>query len=175
MRRTEVATVAVFTAMIVGSDLALASVPNVKLLDSLVFVVAFVYGFRTGALVAILSEGVWAVVSPWGFAAVIGPFLIVGELVFAVAGWQASRVWGDPSKLISNSLFIGATILLCAFAWDLETNVATAFIAYGGNLVATLVSGIPFAIVHEVSDFFIGAAVAPAVILLIPRIESRVR
>ena len=170
-----VAIVATFSAMIVGSDFALASVPNVKLLDSLVFVAAFVFGFRIGAYVGILSEVTWSFVSPIGMAGAITPFLVGGELLFAVAGWWASRVWGDKSKLLTpNSMFIGALMLVCAFVWDFETNAATALIVSWPALTIEKIAlyegyGIPFALVHEGADFLLGVLVAPATILLIPK------
>ncbi len=65
VRAQTVAVVAVFTAATVGSNIALAQFPDVKLLDTLVFVCSFVFGLGTGAAVAILSETIWSFVSPW--------------------------------------------------------------------------------------------------------------
>lgn len=177
MRRTSgVAAITVFSALIVGSDFALAPFVNVKLLDTIVFVVAFVFGFRIGAAVAVVSETAWSFVSPWGIAGAITPFLVGGEMLFVLAGWWASRVWGDRMKLPSpNAIFLGAVMLVCAFIWDLETNAATALIASWPTLtLPVLLSfeavGIPFALVHEEADFLLGMLLAPVAILLIPRI-----
>ena len=175
----DVARVAALSAIIVGSDFALAPFPNVKLLDTVVFLAAYLFGFRVGATVAVISEFIWAVVSPWGPAGAITPFLVVGEVLFAAGGWWASRVWGGrPELLRGNAVFLGAIILICAFVWDLETNAATAVIALWPSLTLEkllLVEavGIPFAIIHEVADFVIGTALAPLTILLIPRVSKR--
>lgn len=171
----KLAMVPVFSALIIGSDFALTPYVNVKLLDVVVFSAAFVFGFRLGAVVAVISEGAWSVVSPWGFAGPIAPFLILGELLFAAAGWWASKVWSDRSTMARNSIFIAALMLLCAFLWDFETNVATAFIvSWPSTTLATvevwLGWGIPFALVHEAADFFLGLIFAPAAIFLIPRV-----
>lgn len=172
------ALVPAFSALIVGSDFALAPYVDVKLLDVVVFAAAFLFGFRLGAAVAVISEGAWSVVSPWGMAGVITPFLIGGELLFAAAGWWASKIWADRSKLPQNSIFIAALMVLCAFAWDFETNLATALIASWPGLsipavVAWQISGIPFALAHETADFVLGLLFAPAAILLIPRVVGR--
>jgi hypothetical protein len=172
------ALVPALSALIVGSDFALAPYVDVKLLDVVVFSAAFLYGFRLGAAVAVISEGAWSVVSPWGMAGAVTPFLIAGELLFAAAGWWASKVWADRSRLPQNSIFIAALMLVCAFAWDFETNLATAFIASWPGLsvsevVAWQVSGIPFSLVHEAADFCLGLLFAPAAILLIPRVMGR--
>lgn len=173
-----VALVALFTALIVSSDFALAPFVNVKLLDTIVFVVAFVYGFRMGAAVALLSETVWSFVTPWGAGGAIIPFLVAGELLFALAGSAASRVWRLPKNLpvfsAQNSYF-GALLAICAFIWDFETNIATGLIA-GAQTLPTLLAyeffGIPFMIPHELSDFALGAVLAPAVIVYFLRIST---
>lgn len=173
-----VAVVAVFSALIVGSDLALSPLYNVKLLDTLVFVCAFVFGFRVGALVAIVSESAWSFVSPIGLAGPIAPFLVGGEILFALAGWAASRVWGSRFQPGSyHPIFIGATMAICAFLWDLETNLVTALIQYWPSptlgeylLTAFGPMTIPFTLAHEVSDLAFGILLAPIFIVMIPRV-----
>jgi uncharacterized membrane protein len=173
-----VAVVAIFTALVVGSDFALAPLVNFKLLDTIVFAVSFVFGFRKGAAVAVLSETIWSFVSPWGPAGVLTPFLVGGELLFVVAGWAASRVWRVEGKAAPTaSLFIGATMAICAFLWDFETNAASALIwNWPGlnlaNLVAVEVAGFlfPVPLAHELTDLFLGAFLVPTVILLVPRV-----
>ncbi len=179
MRGAEgVAVVAVFSSLIVGSDFALTPLVNVKLLDTLVFVVAFVFGFRMGAAVAMISETVWSVVSPWGFGGPIIPFLVGGELLFAFAGYAASKAWRGPNlrALSLENSFLGAVLAICAFAWDFETNIATGLLAGAQNVTALLayeITGIPFMIPHELSDFVLGSALAPAIIVYSWRVMGR--
>ena len=182
-RTNQVAAVASFTAVIIASDLALSGpqFSNIKLLDTLVFVSAYVFGFRIGAAVGILSETVWSFISPIGMAGLLTPFLVGGELLFAVAGWGASRVWGLRPRIGSGyPLFIGALLVICAFLWDLETNLATALITFWPGLPASQIlltmfgpPVIPFYLFHEASDFAFGMLVAPSFILLIPKAFGR--
>jgi len=130
-----------------------------------------------GAAVGILSETIWSFISPIGMAGAITPFLVAGELLFVLAGFAASRVWGPrPGVLSANAVFIGALLAVCAFLWDLETNAATALIAYWPGLGLPQLLGtmfnpftLLFALAHEGSDFAFGCLVAPSFILLIPR------
>jgi hypothetical protein len=179
MRRTwTIAVVATFSALIVGSDFALSPLYNVKLLDTLVFVSAYVFGFRVGASVGIVSETAWSFMSPVGIAGVITPFLIGGEMLFAVAGWAAAKAWGSRFRPISfYPVFIGATMAICAFLWDLETNLVTALLQYWpsptlGEYILTAFGPltIPFSLAHEVSDLAFGLVLAPLFIVLIPRV-----
>jgi uncharacterized membrane protein len=171
--------VAVFTALVVGTDFVLVPFVNFKLMDTIVFFVAFAFGLRQGIVVAALSESVWSVVSPWGAAGAVAPFLILGELVFALAGWSASKVWATEREgLTPSSIFIGATLAICAFLWDFETNAATALLANWpgltlGELFAYELSGFvfPFPLAHELGDFLLGALLTPALLLALPKVR----
>jgi hypothetical protein len=166
--------IAIFTSLVIASDYALAPVFNVKLMDTLVFSSAYSFGFKVGATIAILSESIWSVVNPTGFYLPIIPFLAGGEVLFAFAGYLASKTWKvqEISALNSRNLFFGAILTLCAFAWDFETNIATGLLAGAHTLFALLafeVTGIYFAIPHELSDFVFGSTLAPIVILYFKR------
>ena len=173
------AIVAIFTALAVSSDFALADLPNVKLVDAIVFSAAFVFGLETGLYVGVLSELIWGFLSPYGFGGYIIPFLVAGECLFALAGWGASKAWADdtegqPPRIGTRNLYFGAVLALCAFAWDLETNLGTAMIVYWpsltiSRLLATEAAGIPFMFSHEVSDLVGGALVSPFMIFYASR------
>src|SRR5438552_1312768 len=129
------AIVAAFSALIVGSNLALADLPGVKLLDTLVFVAAFLFGFRVGGSVAVVSELAWSFISPWGVAGYITPLLVLGELIYALAGFAASRVWSGyvrPGSM--DGFFIGAVLAVCAAIWDIDTRYALLAANYNGLL-----------------------------------------
>jgi hypothetical protein len=171
------ATITIFTALIVGSDYAMAPWANVKLLDSLVFLAAYLFGFRIGASVAVLSEFIWAYGTPWGSPGIIAPFLVAGEVIYALAGDAASRTWGrKPDFRSGTNVALGGILAVCAFVWDFEVDAVTAVIAYWPELTLpkllwtmfgpfTLV----FTIAHEVSDFIFGAFLIPALIVIIPK------
>jgi len=165
--------------MVIASDYALAPLVNVKLVDTLVFVAAFVFGLRIGTSVAVMSELIWGIFSPYGFGGYIIPFLVVGEILYAIAGFLASKIWGDKiSGMSEENLFFGALIAVCAFIWDLETNIATGVLAtwphLSGYTLTFVFSGIPFIVPHEVSDFAIGSTLAPiAIALLLKRRKER--
>ncbi|MEM0287314.1 MAG: hypothetical protein QXR69_02310, partial [Conexivisphaerales archaeon] len=170
MQRTHsVAIVSIFVALILGSNYLLAPLANVKLEDTMVFVASYLYGIGIGASVAILAETAWSTISPYGFAGAIMPFLVAGELIYAIAGYFASKIWNGDGIFSSRNIAFGSIMAVCAFIWDFETNAATGLIAQGGRLgLNTLLSyeafGLPFMISHELSDFAFGAFVAPAII-----------
>jgi hypothetical protein len=171
--------IALFTSLIVASDYALSPLVNVKLVDTLVFAAAFAFGFRMGATIAITSELVWGIVSPYGFGGYIIPFLVAGEILYAFAGYIASKIWSREGldAFSQKNLYFGAIIAVCAFFWDIETNLATGLMATWPNLspytLAYVFTGVPFMIPHEIGDFVIGSALAPIAIAFFMKTAAR--
>src|SRR5712692_9490598 len=175
MKTKDLALVAAFTALAVASDFALTDLPNVKLVDPIVFSVAFVFGLELGAYVGVISEAIWGSLSPYGFGGYIIPFLVAGEVLYALAGWAASKVWrGDSSRVSARNFYLGGVLAICAFLWDLETNAGTALLVSWPSFQFQILAvyeaqGIPFAIAHEVSDLVAGAILAPFIIFYASR------
>ena len=179
MKTTKTLTIiALLTSLIITSDYALAPIPNVKILDTIVFASAYSLGFRIGASVAVLSELIWGVISPYGAVTPIIFFLISGELLFAFAGWGASKVWGDKVKILSSkAVYFAATLSVCAFVWDTYANFGTALLVEWNHL--SLVTFMPFEIAsvaggflfsHMIGDLVIGAILAPIAIKYLSRV-----
>ena len=173
------ATIAVFTALIVGSNLTLSNFLDVKLDAALIFMVTIVFGVYAGASVAILSETIWSLVSPWGASgAYLLPFLISAELLYVVAGLVARRMlrgrWDAAGG--SSALFAG---LLCIFTfiWDVWTNLGFALLTTTLSPGAILLVefnplALAFNITHEVSNLVLGAALVPATLVLLPKVAK---
>lgn len=177
-----ISVIAIFTSLIIASDFALSPVVNVKLMDTLVFSASFAYGLRIGASIAVLSELIWSVVTPYGLFLPIIPYLVGGELLFAFAGYLASKFWrvNDVSEFAPENVFFGAILALCAFVWDFETNIATGLIA-GAHSVFTLLlfefnpATLVFNVLHEASDFIFGSTVAPIIIVFFRKNAGRLK
>lgn len=84
--------VAVFSALSLATNYALIGFQNVKLMDTFVFIVAFLFGLRLGIGVAVSTWLVYGLVNPNG---VDGPlilsFLIAGECFYALGGAILSK------------------------------------------------------------------------------------
>jgi hypothetical protein len=168
-----------FTAFAIASDYALAPIYNVKLVFTLVFASSYAFGFRVGAIIAILTESIWGIISPTGSGGLIIPFLAGANLIYAVAGWGASRVWGFELKPASElNIFFGSIMAICAFLWDTVTNFGTALLEFWDKItllkfLAVEAFGIPFMVAHELGDFIIGSALAPIIIVYFLKIFGR--
>jgi len=181
-RAKTISVIAIFTSLIIASDLALAPIANVKLMDTLVFSASFAYGLRMGASIAVLSELIWSIITPYGFFLPIVPYLVGGELIFAFAGYFASKFWqlNDVSDLAPENVFFGAILALCAFVWDFETNIATGLIANVHSIIALLAFEfnpltMVFNVLHEASDFVFGSTVVPIIIVFFRKNAGRLK
>jgi len=173
------ATIAVLTALIIGSNFALTDFPDVKLDAAVIFMTTIIFGAYAGASVAVLSELIWSQVSPWGTSgAYLLPFLISAELLYVVGGLIARRALKDRWDSVRNSGALCAG-LLCIFTivWDLWTNFGTAVLANNFSLGAILFiefnpATLAFTITHEVSNLILGASFVPATLILLPRVAK---
>jgi hypothetical protein len=167
-----VATVAVFVALVVGSNFALAELPDSKLDGLIVFASTIAFGAGTGSGVAILSELIWSQVSPWGpSGSALLPFLLSGELLYVLAGVAAGRLAKRTARgLAERSALFGGVLVLSTLAWDLWTNFGTALLYYGAgiNLAGLLLvefnpPALLFDAVHEGTNLLLGLFAAPVV------------
>ena len=123
---------AAFILAILASNFALASQPNVKLFDLLVFTAGFTLGFRRGALVAAGAWLVYGAFNPWGAATpLLLATLMMSECVYALAG-AGMRLLVSPGRLSILpgrwSLLLAAAALVTTLAYDVLTNVYTGIV-----------------------------------------------
>ena len=105
MKTKEIAFISVFTAIIVASNYALIAFPQVKLMDSLVFMSGYLFGFPVAASIAVLSWLVYGSINPLGgagFPLIIA--LMTGEMVFGIFGVLCRRVFNIEKKFLKNPL-----------------------------------------------------------------------
>src|SRR3989454_12315554 len=88
----KVSLIAVFTAISLGTNFAMIDIPNVKLMDSFVFIAAFLFGLQVGLGTAVSIWAVYGFVNPYGQDdLMLLLFLMTGECLYALAGALLSR------------------------------------------------------------------------------------
>ena len=164
----KVAVVALFTALAVTTDYAMLPFANIKLMDTIVFVSALMFGLETGVSVGALTWLVYGSVNPLGSA--FGPLLailVASETVYAFLGSLARRIFslrtvGVPAR----SLFWGCLGLIGAFVYDVITILVPTMMTgvSFGVAMASFVPAIPFMLAHEISDFAFFATAGPILV-----------
>lgn len=173
--------IAVFTAECLATNYALIALPNIKIMDALVFIAAFLFGWTVGVGIAISTWAVYGFVNPYGQAGFpLILFLMMGECFYAIGG-ASLRKTSIAKQLLAERrhsadfaiiAMFGTAGLALTFAYDVLTNFATyIFVSHSlyQALLIGLVTGAPFAILHEISNLGIFALVSPVAILVAHR------
>jgi hypothetical protein len=167
--------IAVFTAVSLGTNYVLAAVPNVKVMDAVVFIAAFLFGLDVGLGTAFFSRLIYGYVNPWGQVGLdLLVFLIIGESFYALAGSLLRRGLSVKGLTVEKGTYagwgivFGVTGLVSTFAYDVLTNFASYVFtttSLFNALIIGMATGAPFAIIHEVSNLVFFGTVAPVTII----------
>ncbi|MDK2464425.1 MAG: hypothetical protein QI223_06620 [Candidatus Korarchaeota archaeon] len=157
------AVVGLLSALAIATNFAMIGIPNVKLMDSIVFIAGLSLGLIDGVAVATLTWLIYGFFNPYGFIPTIWIATIVGEWMYALAGWLSRSLTAGkrPPRVILAALGFSTTL-----AYDLLTNVVFA-LTFGFPVEAALIAGIPFALLHELTN-------AAAFSILVPKAEAAV-
>lgn len=170
MRRSQkISLIAVMVAACIGSNYALIGIANFKAMDLLVFVSGFVFGPLIGASVGVLVWAVYGILNPYGFVPQIWIATMLSESIYGLAGGAFAR-WMPAADYLTHktglSILFGAAGFFLTFLYDLVTNVVFA-LTFNIPIIAALIAGIPFAIIHEVSNAALfGMCSAPLISIL---------
>ena len=168
----QISVIAVMTAACVATNYLLIGLTNVKFMDLIVFISGLAFGASVGSSVGILTWLVYGTLNPFGFLLPILFATSLSEMIYGLAGGILGRMWvfdyggSGKSQILTEGLKFGAVGFLLTFVYDMLTNVATSF-SLGLPLVSVLVAGIPFGLIHEVSNAaFFFLAVRPVMKLI---------
>jgi hypothetical protein len=134
-------------------------------MDMIVFISGLAFGMTVGATVGVLTWLVYGTLNPYGFSLPILVATCLGEAMYGFIGGLLGKrgfLSEDSSKfsLLTEGAKFAVIGFLLTFMYDLFTNVISGLVA-GIPLFIALASGIPFALVHELSNivfFFVGVS-----------------
>jgi hypothetical protein len=157
MNTVKVATVAIFCAASVGTNYALVGIPNVKLMDLIVFVGGFLFGSVVGSSIGIFSWLIYGAMNPFGFEPRIWVATMLAETFYGITGGLLRKALDSTS--LSNQrfrlgVFFAAMGFLPTVLFDLITNIVYASV-YNTPVIVAILVGAPFAVLHEGSNFLI--------------------
>lgn len=162
-RAWTVAFIAVLAATAIGGNYALSGIPNIELSSVMVFLSGFLFGYLIGISVGLISMGIYQLWNPWGAfippigLAVIGCTMFIG-LIGGILGQSLRTLKLSETKLYSIPAAFG---LILTLFYDLVTNFAYS-LTFGIPYFITFISGLPFIIIHLVSNTLLfGFLIAP--------------
>jgi len=175
----DVCVTAVMTALCVSTSYAMIGLANVKLMDLLVFVSGFGFGPLVGGLVGVLSWCVYGTLNPLGFSLPVLVATSLGEALYGVVGGLLRGVGFRVPGLSSigrlehwaSNLKVGLLGFLLTFVYDAFTNFVFA-LSTGEPVLYTFARGVPFAAMHQASNFAFFFWGGTALIMVIQRLPS---
>ena len=178
--------IGVMTALCISSNYLMVGLVNIKIMDLLVFISGYVMGIFSGVSVGVLSWLVYGTINPYGFNL---PTLIAtctGESVYGLVGGIYAKFGSNGNPVSSprmratvtgedfwvSNFKLGILGFFLTFIYDLFTNIVTG-IVFEIPLLLYIMTGIPFAVVHEVSNFLFFFFAGNALIGAIQRLTFR--
>jgi len=155
----EIVLVASLTALGISVGYLFAPFPNIEFMSFIIFIAGFLYGQVVGLGVGVFVPLIYYGWNPYGpsnppiFLTCVGCMTLIG----AIGGFLKPK---HPEKLtysawnIYKFAFIGFILTLI---FDLTTNIVTGIIFYGGNVSLAILLGIPFLLIHTISNTIIFA------------------
>jgi len=177
MKTSDASIVAALVALCVATNYVLVSVPNVKLMDFLVFIGGFCFGAFAGTLIGVLTWAVYGVINPYGFVPQVWLATMFSESIYGVAGGllrKSLSVTDFNGQYLKVSVFFGAMGFLLTLIYDVITNIAYALTLMEKIPVALVILyGVPLTLLHEISNATIFGVCSIPMITALSKIAGR--
>jgi len=161
---------AAFAGLAVAVGYALAQFPNIELVTTIIFLSGYVLGWRNGALIGLVAEGIYSTFSPYGMPPL--PVLLaqmLGMCLAGIAGGRLQRIL-NSGRLQKTRLVLGLAGFSITLFYDLLTTLATAAVLGLGrsSLWGLFAYGGVFYALHLVSNVLIFALLLPVLLRSLP-------
>ena len=163
------------TALAIVSNYILISIPNVKLMDLIVFVTGFSFGPIKGALVGAMIWLVYGVINPYGFSFPVWISTMIGETVYGIVGGIRGKMGINIKRkrdYLIRSFEMSLWGILTTMFYDVLTNLVFSY-SLGINFIQTLIIGLPFTLLHQVSNAVIFFSLSLPLILGIGELNCK--
>ena len=146
----KIALLVVMAAVAIASNYLLIGVVNVKFMDLIVFACGYVLGTSFGGLLGVLIWLVYGSLNPYGFELFMLATTMTMEGLIRVSGGviRGILVIGENRKPDLRLSVIGFSL---TFIYDMVTNIVSA-LTVGIPIPVAMVTGIPFMLIHELSN-----------------------
>jgi uncharacterized membrane protein len=176
-RRT--ALIATLAALCIGTNYAMLPLPNVNLMDAIVFTTSLFFGIIPGAAVATISWLVYGTLNPFGLSLPVLITVIISESIYVIAGRLVRKTSSGNLKSkfkgLERNIIYGTAGLFSTLAYDLITNAIVGLVVYKSVWIGLLTMNvpIPLGIIHEASNFFFFATVVPILVRVLEKTQSK--
>jgi uncharacterized membrane protein len=148
------------------------TIPNFEVLTLVVFGAGVLLGVRDGMLVAAITELIYSLLNPYG---AVHPLVTVaqvtGMMVSGLAGGISAQLGVPALPVRVRALLLPLIGSVITFFFDLVTNMASGVVF--GQMRATLIGGIPFALWHGLTNAALFAVLGTPLVAVFARYRLR--
>ena len=160
---------AIFCALAIGMGFSLMLVPNIELITVIVFISGLMLGCKWGALVGGTAIFIYSGLNPMGSGLSFPPLFFMQILGMGITGFTGglfSRFFLEKETNIFSLITLGLLGFICTFIYDFLTLISYPLSAGLGisGMIAALVKGIGFTLLHEISNAIVFVVTIPKVI-----------
>ena len=163
---------AIFSAVAIGMGFSLMLIPNIELITVVVFLSGLYLGIWWGGLVGMTSMAIYSGMNPMGSGLSFPPLFamqIIGMSLTGIIGGLVRPFFFVKQFnvfLISSLAILGFTVTLI---YDMLTLIAYPIAAGLGfsGILAALIKGLGFTLLHEISNAIVFVISIPRVIKLL--------
>tara|TARA_B100000579_G_scaffold426431_1_gene433645 strand:- start:231 stop:752 length:522 start_codon:yes stop_codon:yes gene_type:complete len=160
---------AIFCALAIGMGFSLMLVPNIELITVIVFMSGLMLGWKWGTLVGGTAIFIYSGLNPMGSGLSFPPLFFMQILGMAITGFTGglfSSFFLEKETNIFSLLTLGLLGFICTFIYDFLTLISYPLSAGLGlsGMIAALVKGIGFTLLHEISNAIVFVVTIPKVI-----------
>lgn len=173
-RIIDVAQVGIFSALaFIGAYLFIA-IPNVEIITAVIFVAGVYLGPQKGLLVGLVGQSLYSTLNVYGvsppplFVAQVLNRMLLGYIGGCLQPFLSSR---RPMLLIG--FILGVTGLTLTWLFDITTDFSFFFVSGFSidQMKTTFALGVPFYLIHGISNTLIFALVLPVILRGLRRIK----
>ena len=159
----------IFCALAIGMGFSLMLVPNIELITVIVFISGLMLGCKWGALVGGTAIFIYSGLNPMGSGLSFPPLFFMQILGMAITGFTGglfSRFFLEKETKVFSLITLGLLGFTCTFIYDFLTLISYPLSSGLGvsGIIAALLKGIGFTLLHEISNAIVFVVTIPKVI-----------
>jgi len=159
----------IFCAMAIAMGYSLMMVPNIELITVTIFLSGVTLNLKWGAIVGLVAMAIYSGLNPLGSGLSFPPLFfaqIIGMSLCGIIGGILKPIFFVKKFSFLKLFLLGLAGFLVTFLYDVLTLVSYPLFSGLGfpGIIASLIKGLGFTLLHEISNIFIFLITVPRVV-----------
>lgn len=159
----------IFCAMAIAMGYSLMMVPNIELITVTIFLSGVTLNLKWGAMVGLVAMAIYSGLNPLGSGLSFPPLFfaqIIGMSLCGIIGGILKPIFFVKKFSFLKLFLLGLAGFLVTFLYDVLTLVSYPLFSGLGfpGIIASLIKGLGFTLLHEISNIFIFLITVPRVV-----------